>query len=151
MPVTTRRSTGGARAKAGPGKGQSTISFASKVTKTGVKDAKKSIVSEPVGTADTVSTPEPVELESKEEVVEAPQGEEEEKIETKEIEAVVEKNESEVQAEKISDARITKYWAGIEKQRIAPRVHQEGLPVSEQVLRYFDVSSQYGVSFPTPS
>lgn len=59
-----------------------------------------------------------------------------------------EKTEAELEAEKTTDAQIARYWKGIEAQRIAPRVHQEGLSVGEKVLRYFDVSSQYGVSNP---
>lgn len=63
-----------------------------------------------------------------------------------EVEAVPEKSDAELRAERISDAQISKYWRGLEAQRKAPRVHQEDLTLSEKVLRYFDVSSQYGVS-----
>lgn len=58
-----------------------------------------------------------------------------------------EKAEIESEAESITSAQIGKFWTSIEKQRIAPRVHQQGLDSSEKVLRYFDVSSQYGVGF----
>jgi hypothetical protein len=56
------------------------------------------------------------------------------------------KSESELRAEKVSNAAVEKYWKALEAQRIAKRVHQEGLSTGEKVLRYFDVSSQYGVS-----
>ncbi len=59
---------------------------------------------------------------------------------------VREKSKAEVAAEKLTDAQINKYWCGIEAQRGAKRVHQEELSTDERVLRYFDVSSQYGVS-----
>lgn len=74
--------------------------------------------------------------------VEEPVEEESEPV----VEAVPEKSEAELRAEKISDAQINKYWRGLEAERIAPRVHQEDLSLSEKVLRYFDMSSQYGVS-----
>ena len=53
---------------------------------------------------------------------------------------------AETRALEITEAQIRKYWAAVEKE--SKRVHQEGLGVGEQVLRYFDVSSQYGVCFP---
>ena len=63
-----------------------------------------------------------------------------------EVEALPEKSDAELRAERITDVQIGKYWRSLEKQRKAPRVHQQGLTLSEKVLRYFDVSSQYGVS-----
>lgn len=77
--------------------------------------------------------PDVVELEQEEEVEET-------------VEQVPEKSEAELKAEKITDTQIKSYWKGIEKQRKAPRVHQQDLDLGEKVLRYFDVSSQYGVS-----
>ncbi|KAK4228899.1 DNA polymerase delta subunit 4 [Podospora fimiseda] len=56
-------------------------------------------------------------------------------------------SEEEQQAKKITEAAIKKYWKGIEDSRGAKEVHRkhgEGLEVGEKVLRYFDVSSQYG-------
>lgn len=44
----------------------------------------------------------------------------------------------------MTEAHINKYWKSIEMERMAPRVHQEGLSTHEKILRYFDVSSQYG-------
>lgn len=58
---------------------------------------------------------------------------------------VPDKTEAELRAE-VSDAQVKRYWKAVEAQRKAPRVHQEDLDVSDKVLRYFDVSSQYGVS-----
>lgn len=55
-------------------------------------------------------------------------------------------SEVEQKAEKISDTQIRKYWKAKEDERIAPRVHQQGLSVNEKILRHFDLSSQYGVS-----
>lgn len=54
------------------------------------------------------------------------------------------KSELEIEAEAVSKAQIQRYWRGIEAQRTAPRVHQKDLDLGEQVLRYFDVSSQFG-------
>ena len=51
----------------------------------------------------------------------------------------------EVEAMKISEAQINRYWKAKEEARIAPRVHQKGLGVHEKVLREFDLSSQFGV------
>ncbi|KAJ6441846.1 Meiotic recombination protein rec14 [Purpureocillium lavendulum] len=143
---TTRRSTGGARARPGPTKGQSTISFSSRVTKSVPKDTKKDIVAPAVA---KVAEPEKASPAKEEEEVEdvvvadVPVDEEEElEVETPQDEP--QKSEAEAKAEKISDAQINKYWKNVESQRKAPRVHQEGLGVSEKVLRYFDVSSQYG-------
>lgn len=54
-------------------------------------------------------------------------------------------SEVEQQAGKIPDTHLRKYWMGKEEERIAPRVHQQGLSVNEKILRHFDLSSQYGV------
>jgi len=51
------------------------------------------------------------------------------------------------EARRISEASINEYWAAKEKLRTAPRVHQSGLSLHEKVLREFDMSAQYGVSF----
>ncbi|KAH6891257.1 DNA polymerase delta, subunit 4-domain-containing protein [Thelonectria olida] len=152
MPAT-RKSTGSLRGV--PSKGQSTLlSFSNKVTKSVPKDAKKAIIAPAVA---KVEVPEPAKQTNEEEVaiIEEPEikepeekpveeeEEEEEEVEP-EVEAVPEKSEAELRAEKISDAQIKKYWKGIENQWKSPRVHQEGLSTEEKILRYFDVSSQYG-------
>lgn len=54
--------------------------------------------------------------------------------------------EEEAQAKKITDAQIKRYWQAKERERKAPRVHQEGLRLQEKLLREWDMSGQYGVS-----
>lgn len=88
-----------------------------------------------------IAPPTPVKDEPTRDEVEVIEPEEEE-----EEEEVPEKSEVEIKAEKVSQAQIGKYWKGIEKERSAPRIHQQGLSDHEKILRYFDVSSQYGVS-----
>ncbi|KAL8335371.1 hypothetical protein RB598_009527 [Gaeumannomyces tritici] len=58
--------------------------------------------------------------------------------------APVVKSAAELEAEQVSDAQVRRYWRSLESRRLAPRVHQGDLDVDEKVLRYFDVSSQYG-------
>ncbi|KAK4544881.1 hypothetical protein LTR36_003785 [Oleoguttula mirabilis] len=52
--------------------------------------------------------------------------------------------DEEAQARKITDTQIKRYWRQKEAERLAPRVHQEGLSVHEKVLREWDMSGQYG-------
>ncbi|EQB44628.1 hypothetical protein GCG54_00002913 [Colletotrichum gloeosporioides] len=136
---TTRRSTGGARARPGPARGQSTISFSHKVSKPVPKDLKKAAV---LGSA--VERAEQAKKEEAAQVDEIQVDEPETKEEEEVKEEVPEKSEAVLRAEKISDAQINKYWKSIEAERIAPRVHQKDVTLAEKVLRYFDVSSQYG-------
>ncbi|KAL7927822.1 DNA polymerase delta, subunit 4 domain-containing protein [Trichoderma austrokoningii] len=150
---TTRRSAASARGRPGPAKGQSTISFSGKVTKAVPKDLKKAVVDAPT-IARTVIPERPavkdeahkeeeqaVDVTTEEaEVVEPEQEEEVEEI----VAQIPEKSESELKAEEITDTQIKSYWKGIEKQRKAPRVHQQDLDLGEKVLRYFDMNSQYG-------
>ncbi|KAM0330679.1 hypothetical protein ACHAQA_003631 [Verticillium albo-atrum] len=136
---TTRRSTGGARARPGPDKGQSTISFSNKVSKAVPRqDLKKAAVTK----GDRIASHTKKEREEVSEAIEIEVEPEIEQPETK-IEAP-EKSEAEVRAEKMTDAQINKYWKNIEAERIAKRVHVDDLTTGEKVLRYFDVSSQYG-------
>ncbi|KAL8397120.1 hypothetical protein RB594_004001 [Gaeumannomyces avenae] len=58
--------------------------------------------------------------------------------------APVVKSAAELEAEQVSDSQVGRYWRSLESRRLAPRVHQGDLGVDEKVLRYFDVSSQYG-------
>ncbi|KAL7934882.1 DNA polymerase delta, subunit 4 domain-containing protein [Trichoderma chlorosporum] len=151
---TTRRSAAAARGRPGPAKGQSTISFSGRVTKAVPKDLKKAATDAPAIARTTIperpaSKGEVTQLEKAEQVVdvvaEEPEAHEESEAELEPVaEEAPEKTEAELRAEKISDAQIKSYWKAIEKQRKAPRVHQEDLDVAEKVLRYFDVSSQYG-------
>ncbi|KYK55296.1 DNA polymerase delta subunit 4 [Drechmeria coniospora] len=141
---TTRRSTGGPRARPGPTKGQSTISFANRVTKSVSREGKKAI-STPI--TSNIAAPTDA-ISEKQEVVDVPLAddvptEEEPDVEPEEVPVVL-KSETELEAEKVSDAQVNSYWKSVESQRKAPQVHQEGLDVTERVLRYFDVSSQYG-------
>lgn len=52
----------------------------------------------------------------------------------------------EKRAIKVTNAQIKKYWQAKEAERKSPRVHQQGLDMSEKILREFDMSGQYGVS-----
>ncbi|KAL7895639.1 DNA polymerase delta, subunit 4 domain-containing protein [Trichoderma sp. SZMC 28014] len=151
---TTRRSAASARGRPGPAKGQSTISFSGKVTKAVPQELKKAVVDAPTIARTTIperpAAKDEVRKEEEEEVVnvaaEEPdvvELEQEEEVEET-VEQVPEKSEAELKAEKITDTQIKSYWKGIEKQRKAPRVHQQDLDLGEKVLRYFDVSSQYG-------
>ncbi|KAI8231731.1 hypothetical protein K4K57_006249 [Colletotrichum sp. SAR 10_99] len=136
---TTRRSTGGARARPGPARGQSTISFSHKVSKPVPKDLKKAaVLGSAVERAEQAKKEEAVQVDEIQ--VDEPETKEEDEVK----EEVPEKSEAVVRAEKISDAQINKYWKSIEAERIAPRVHQKDVTLAEKVLRYFDVSSQYG-------
>jgi len=49
-------------------------------------------------------------------------------------------------ARKITETQIKRYWRLKEKERLAPRVHQEDMTVHEKILREWDMSGQYGVS-----
>ncbi|KAG9758000.1 hypothetical protein KCU73_g4122, partial [Aureobasidium melanogenum] len=55
-----------------------------------------------------------------------------------------EPDDYEKRAIKITNAQIKKYWQQKEAERKSPRVHQQGLDVSEKILREFDMSGQYG-------
>lgn len=131
MPAT-RKST---RHSGGAGK-QSTLSFNHRVTKAvpkSVKDVKPSTLSK-----EYIPAPEPEKPQTEDIVVPTPTVAEPE----------VEKSEAELKAEKISNAAVERYWGKIEESRTAKAVHKkhtEGLTTGEKVLRYFDVSSQYGV------
>ncbi|KAI0594261.1 DNA polymerase delta, subunit 4-domain-containing protein [Biscogniauxia sp. FL1348] len=144
MPVTrrtTRSSTAGSGAR------QSTLSFNHRVTKPsaakGVKDlstpAPATKSASPL--AQHVSSAQLVKGREEEEEAEE-EGEEQEKEQEKTIEEP--KSEAEVRAQKVTSRQIDQYWRRLERDRLTPRVHQEGLSLAEKVLRYWDVSSQYG-------
>lgn len=75
------------------------------------------------------------------------------------------KDEAEIEAEKIPDKALTRYWQAEEAKRKARRgmnsgqfhhrlvqfsrhtVHQDDLSMNEKILRHFDLSSQYGPCF----
>ncbi|KAK4243919.1 DNA polymerase delta, subunit 4-domain-containing protein [Corynascus novoguineensis] len=150
---TTRRST---RSSTGAGK-QSTLSFKHKVTKaiqTGKEGYKspsraKEYIPEP-SPEPAVSKREPKkEEEEEEEETPVPTDDEQqqEKAQPTAVATAQGRSEAEVEAAKITDRAIERYWNGIESSRKAKAVHKkhtEGLTTGEKVLRYFDVSSQYG-------
>ncbi|OBT40648.1 hypothetical protein VE00_08353 [Pseudogymnoascus sp. WSF 3629] len=143
MPATTRRTRG-----APPAKGaQSTLSFngaATRVTKhTGPagKDLKKAEPAKPAKV-------DVIDLDRADDhaaVVEA---------EVREAEAAPAQVQlpkpasaltpEEEKAEKVPHSQVLRYWKAKEAERLAPRVHQEGLSTEEKILRYFDMCSQYG-------
>lgn len=145
MPAT-RKSSRGAAARAAASRQQSTLSFNHKITKSGTaKSGKNSKLSTPTATkTEHESQPQtPIIYDEEELGVEQP-----EEIQLKQPEP--EKGESELRAEKVSEAQVKRYWQGVEAARISKRVHQEDLSQSEKVLRYFDVSSQYGPCIGVP-
>ncbi len=151
MPVTRKSN----RLSSGPHAGgkQSTLSFNHRVTKSvpkSTKDAalasnKSSLSKEYVPDSDS----EPVKPQVEDILtndVKPAEGEAETEEEVKEE---VQKTEAEIRAEKVSVAAIQRYWDKIEASRRAKEIHRkhaEGLTTGEKVLKYFDVSSQYGVS-----
>ena len=134
---TTRKSS---RLSSGaPGTKQSTLSFNHRVTKPTVTKSAKDNLVKPPSTKEIPSKDEsPVES--------RPTSPETSVLPEEEAE----KSEAEIRAAQISDAAIKRYWGTIEGGRMAKGVHKkhgEGLTVGEKVLRYFDVSSHYGVCF----
>lgn len=130
---------------------QSTLAFhggANKVTKAGARaqGAKKSLLSK---SASKAVRPEVIDVEAVDEA--KPTTVEADIIEQTKKEVAAQKaarNPEDEAARRITDAAIKKYWAAKEKQRLAPRVHQDDLSLHEKVLREFDMSGQYGVSIP---
>lgn len=128
---------------------QSTLAFhggANKVTKAGVRaqDAKKNLLSK---TATKTTKPEVINLEAVEEA--KPTTVEADIIDQTEKEVAAQKVESSPEdeaARRVTNVVIKRYWTAKEKQRLALRVHQDGLSLHERVLREFDMSGQYGVS-----
>lgn len=136
MPAPTRKSARGAAAAS---KGQLTLSFNNRVSKSGAvkttgKHEAAAELESPIAAAP------PSKKAKIEEVAEAVTDAEEEAQDAED-----DKPEAEVRAQKITDAQVRKYWKGVEEVRLAKRVHQEELALGEKVLRYFDISSQYGV------
>ena len=114
---------------------QSTLSFNHRVTKSVPKSVKDDLVKPPAV--------EKSKVEPKEEVEDPVTEEQDAEEEEPEPETI--KSEAELKAEKVSNASIERYWKKLEAERLSKRVHQEGLTTADKVLRYFDVSSQYGV------
>lgn len=154
---TTRKSTRGSAAKGTALGKQSTLSFSNRVSKAGAVKAtakdKSAELDPPIATPPPpkkAKLEEPATVEEQFEEQVADQSQIEEVEEKPEVEAADTKTTAEVRAERITDAQIRKYWKGVEEARLAKRVHQEDLGTGEKVLRYFDISSQYGASFSLP-
>ncbi|KFY40429.1 hypothetical protein V494_03504, partial [Pseudogymnoascus sp. VKM F-4513 (FW-928)] len=144
MPATTRRTRG-----APPAKGaQSTLSFngaATRVTKnTGPvgKDLKKA---EPAKSAapktDVIDLDRADAAAVEDEVQEPKAAPAQVQRPAAPVSALTPEEEA---ADKVPHSQVLKYWKAKEAERLAPRVHQEGLSTEEKILRYFDMSSQYG-------
>ncbi|KAI8625799.1 hypothetical protein F5Y19DRAFT_238532 [Xylariaceae sp. FL1651] len=139
MPVTRRSSGGG-----GASSKQATLSFNHRVTKSVPKSAKDLTSSTPAKQsplAKHVIHADPavkVEVDTDED--------EKVKVEEKEpkLEPEREKTDAELRAEKITSRQIDQYWRKLERERRTKRVHQQDLSLAEKILRYWDVSSQYG-------
>lgn len=163
MPPTTRRTSANARASSS-GR-QATISFNHRVTKptgpnaTKAKSGKDLVSSSSIITsqptkqsplaknATTSAQPEDAADEDEESLIkDAEELNEEAQLEEPEAEKeAVEKSEAAQRADTITDRQIGMYWRLLERRRTAARIHQEDLTLAEKVLRYWDVSSQYGV------
>ncbi|KAI0485515.1 hypothetical protein F4859DRAFT_471487 [Xylaria cf. heliscus] len=146
---TTRRSSGGGRSA---GK-QATLSFNHRVTKSVPKSGKSLVSAQPavqsplakhVVHAEADVKDEAVEEEKKVQVMVEEKEEEEEREEEEKLEEQREKTEAELRADKITARQIGLYWRGIEGERRTRRLHQQDLSLAEKILRYWDVSSQYG-------
>ncbi|AEO71261.1 76949cae-91c1-4df7-bff6-0dfc3f9d00ab [Thermothielavioides terrestris] len=150
---TTRRSS---RPAVGAGK-QSTLSFKHKVTKA-IKTGKEGYKS-PSRAKEYIPAPSPEPATTDEKPAPSPSSSDDSRL--KQIEqqqlkqqqpptaaaADEETDPDRRAAAQVTDAAIERYWAGIEAGRRARAVHRkhaEGLSTGEKVLRYFDVSSQYG-------
>lgn len=144
MPATRRSS----RAAAAKGMArQSTLSFNNRVSKAGAsKVSAKEAAAAAAPSKESKRVVEPsdqVEVEAqKPEVL----GDDAEETGEQVAQAEVPRSPAELRADRVTDAQIKKYWREVEAVRIARRVHQEDLSLAEKVLRYFDISSQYGVS-----
>ncbi|KAK7920606.1 hypothetical protein PG985_008628 [Apiospora marii] len=151
MPAT-RRST---RSSSQAGGKQATLSFHNRVTKA-VPKSSKDVVSSPSKQSPLAKHVVSASQEAEEQAAPAKEDiilddaagvesepEERSPVSEQEDEAV-KKTDAELRAEKITGRQVDQYWRKLEGERIAKRVHQEDLSQAEKVLRYFDVSSQYG-------
>ena len=142
-----RRSTG-ATAKST----QSTLAFhgtSNKVTKPGARtvNAKKNLLSESVKTNEK---PEVANVEIEEEEEEDTPTTAEAVI-IKQAEQVQEQTQStpeEIEARQVKPKQLQAYWKKLNTGS-ARRYHQEDLSLEEKILRKFDMTAQFGVSFNT--
>jgi len=125
---------------------QSTLAFhgaSNKVTKAGARaqSAKKNVLEDVATKKET--KPEVIEVIEEPTTTEAAIIDQtKEEVKAQQVQSTPEED----QARKISDAALKKYWSAKEKQRMAPRVHQQELSLHEKILREFDMSGHYGVS-----
>ncbi|EFX06257.1 DNA polymerase delta subunit [Grosmannia clavigera kw1407] len=138
-------------ARKASGNRQATLSFNHRVTKASVPkvSAKESVLAATKKAEKAETKREPTRRTATPES-EAADSESGEKIHYVEpvTPAAAAKSEAEIKAESeaaaVGDVQMRRYWQSIEAQRMASRVHQENLDLGEKVLRYFDVSSQFG-------
>jgi DNA polymerase delta subunit 4 len=132
---------------------QSTLAFhgaSNKVTKAGTRTQGKNILADVEASRKELKPePEPEPEPKVIELIDEPTTAEAAIIDQTKEEVAVQQSQStpeEEEARRIPDAAIKKYWAAKEKQRTAPRVHQQDLTLHEKILREFDMSAHYGVS-----
>ncbi|KAI1328562.1 hypothetical protein F5Y16DRAFT_368731 [Xylariaceae sp. FL0255] len=138
MPATRRSSGGGAAAR---GK-QATLSFNHRVTKSAAKKSAKDLSTTPTKQS-------PLAKQVVQDDVDSAAEDEASKIKAEleaepELKPEPEKTDAELRAEKISSRQVSAYWRKLESERMTKRMHQQDLSLSEKILRYWDVSSQYG-------
>jgi DNA polymerase delta subunit 4 len=146
MPATRRSRTSGGPAVRGS---QSTLSFGhSKVTKptSGLPSKEEYAVKEEVAPPTKQEIAIDVGHTNSEAAVAQQAAAEIERLQDK-----TERTPEEARALKVTDAQIKRYWKEREAERKAKRVHQGNLSLEEKVLRFFDISSQYGVCLPISS
>lgn len=133
-----RRSTGGAAKSS-----QSTLAFhgaSNKVTKPGasLRTSKKDLLS---STPSKLIQSDPTEDGSPTTAEAAIIEQAQQEVAAQEVTSAPEDE----RARTLTEAKIKQYWQKKEKERKAPRVHQQGLSLHEKVLREWDTSGQYGV------
>ena len=171
-----RKSGGGHAATRGA---QSTLSFNSRVTKpSATSNSSTKDLGKKIAASEQQHSEEPEKVQIVVPPASAAEDDKEEKdiSETEEVDIKgvkaevvrlpkksIEKSKGEVDAEKVTDVRIKKYWKKEEESRLAPRgmsrpprhrssrltmvsfpVHQRSLTTNEKILRHFDLSTQYG-------
>ncbi|KAI1858910.1 uncharacterized protein JN550_012369 [Neoarthrinium moseri] len=144
----SRRSTRSSQA----GGKQATLSFHNRVTKSGAQPGKKDLISSTTPTkasplSKQISRSEDEPVAEKQVSVEEQEDGHEDAAAAAPVEQEQEPeapSEAELRARDITDRQISAYWNRLERERTAKRVHQQDLSLAEKVLRYFDVSSQYG-------
>ncbi|KIW01913.1 uncharacterized protein PV09_06754 [Verruconis gallopava] len=145
MPAAKRRTSGGPTASSkAKSRSQSTLAFhgkSNKITKpgSGIASGKLKQDSPALGPADAIEIPTEAEPDVKKstttEVSIAKQAK---------TEAEAPLTPEEVEASKVKEAQIKKYWQEKESLRKAPRVHQDGLSLHEKICREFDTDGRYG-------